>query len=66
MAIPTEGAGAYGVEGDVVYSYPVTVTEGRVQVVEGLEVSDSIRARMKASEQELLEERAAVADLIGG
>jgi len=66
MAIPTRGEGAYGVEGDVVYSYPVTVANGKAEVVTGLELSDDVRARMKASEQELLEERAAVADLIGG
>lgn len=66
MAIPTLGAGPYGVEADVVYSYPVTVKDGRVQVVEGLEVSEAVRARMKVTEQELVEERAAVADLIGG
>ncbi len=65
MAIPTQGRGAYGVMGDVVYSYPVTVKGGRVEVVEGLEVSEAVGARMKASEQELLEERAAVADLLG-
>lgn len=66
MAIPTEGSGAYGVEGDVVYSYPVTVRDGHVKVVEDLDVSDAVRARMKATEQELLEERAAVADLLRG
>ena len=66
MAIPTLGAGPYGVEADVVYSYPVTIKDGRVQVVEGLEVSEAVRARMKVTEQELVEERAAVADLIGG
>src|SRR5690554_4310269 len=66
MAIPTEGSGAYGVEGDVVYSYPVTVRDGHVKVVEGLDVSDAVRARMKATGQELLEERAAVADLLEG
>ncbi|HEX7039490.1 MAG TPA: malate dehydrogenase [Trueperaceae bacterium] len=66
MAIPTLGVGPYEVQADVVYSYPVTVRDGRVHVVEGLEVSEAVRARMRASEQELLEERAAVADLLGG
>ena len=66
MAIPTLGVGPYEVRGDVVYSYPVTVRDGRVHVVEGLEVSEAVRARMRASEQELLEERAAVAGLLGG
>lgn len=66
MAIPTSIAGnAYGVEGDVVYSYPVTISGGKLKVVEGLQVNDAVRARMKASESELTEERAAVEDLLG-
>ena len=35
-------------------------------VVEDLEISDGVRARMAATEQELKEERAAVSDLLGG
>src|SRR5690606_27075680 len=34
MAVATEGSGPYGVEGDVVFSYPVTVSGGHVKVVE--------------------------------
>ena len=62
MAIPNTGQ--YGVEGDIVYSFPVTISGGQVNVVEGLEVSDDVAARMKSSEAELLEEREAVADLL--
>ncbi len=66
MGIPTEVAGDdYGIETDVVYSYPVTVSAGEVSVVSGLDISATVRDRMKASEAELLEERAAVADLLG-
>ena len=62
MAIPNRGH--YGVEGDIVYSFPVTVSGGAVSVVEGLPITDGIRDRMRASEAELLEERAAVEDLL--
>ena len=62
MAIP--GTGAYGVGEGLVYSYPVTVSDGRVSVVEGLTVGDDVRVRMQATEQELLEERAAVEHLL--
>ncbi len=62
MGIPSTGQ--YGVAPDIVYSFPVTISGGTVQVVEGLSVSQSVRSRMKASEAELLEERAAVADLL--
>lgn len=62
MGIPNQGH--YGVDGDIVYSFPVTIKDGEVEVVEGLTVSDEVRERMKASEAELKEERAAVEDLL--
>jgi len=62
MGIPS--VGQYGIAEGIVYSYPVTVRGGAIQVVEGLACSPDVVARMRASEQELLEERAAVADLI--
>ena len=66
MAVPTAAVGhAYGVQGDLVYSYPVTISAGGPTVVEGLEVGEAVRERMKASEAELLEERSAVEDLLG-
>jgi malate dehydrogenase len=63
MAIPSDGH--YGVAPGVMYSFPVTVAGGEVSVVEGLSINDDIRTRMRASEQELQEERAAVAHLLG-
>jgi malate dehydrogenase len=63
MAIPTDGH--YGVGAGLMYSFPVRVRGGRVEVVEGLSVDDATRARMRVSEQELLEERDAVAHLLG-
>ncbi|MEX2536385.1 MAG: malate dehydrogenase [Trueperaceae bacterium] len=62
MAVPSSGQ--YGVIEGVIYSFPVTVSEGRVEVVEGLEPSEDVRRRMKATEAELLEERQAVESLI--
>ena len=62
MGIPSRGW--YGVAEGIIYSFPVTVANGAVTVVEGLENSDFIKERMRLSEQELLEERDAVADLI--
>lgn len=63
MAIPNQGH--YGVDGDLVYSFPVTISGGEVSVVEGLSLTGDLRELMKASEAELKEERAAVADLLG-
>lgn len=62
MGIPSRGH--YGVAEGIVYSFPVTIANGQVRVVEGLAVSEAVGRRMKATEAELLEERAAVADLI--
>ena len=62
MAVPSQGA--YGVEEGLIYSVPVTCEGGRYQVVEGLEINADVRARIEASERELQEERAAVADLL--
>ena len=56
--------GAYGVAKGIIYSFPVTTQIGKVTIVEGLETSDFIQEKLKASEQELLEERAAVEHLL--
>ncbi len=62
MAIPSQGH--YGISEGLIYSFPVTISGGEVKVVEGLEPGESVQARMKASEQELLEELAAVEHLL--
>ncbi|MEX2502963.1 MAG: malate dehydrogenase [Trueperaceae bacterium] len=62
MAIPSRGD--YGVGDGIVYSFPVTCRDGRIDVVQGLERSDDVVRRMEASESELREERAAVESLL--
>lgn len=62
MAIPSKGA--YGVAEGIMYSFPVTCSNGEITVVEGLGVSEAVAKRMKASEDELVEERDAVAHLL--
>lgn len=62
MAIPSTGA--YGIAEGLIYSFPVTVEDGQITVVEGLEPSAAVQARMKTSENELLEELAAVEHLL--
>jgi len=64
MAIPSTGD--YGVAEGIIYSFPVTVKDGEVSVVKGLELPGYIREKMKLTEQELLEERAAIAPLLDG
>ncbi len=64
MAIPSTGA--YDTPKGVIFSYPVTIKNGVYQVVEGLSLSDFDRERLSITGQELLEERATVADLLPG
>jgi malate dehydrogenase len=61
MGIPSDGS--YGIEPGVIYGYPVTVKDGKYEIVQGLSVSDFARARMDATAKELCEERAGVEHL---
>ncbi len=63
MGIPSDGS--YGIEPGIIYSYPVMCKNGHYEIVQGLEVDEFSRGRMKATEDELREERAAVEHLLG-
>ncbi|ROO27941.1 malate dehydrogenase [Salinisphaera japonica] len=62
MAIPSDGS--YDIAPGIMYSYPVICENGGYRIVEGLEISDFARERMQATENELREEREAVAHLM--
>lgn len=55
--------GTYGIEKDLIYSFPVTVTNGEVNIVKGLNINEFSMQRMRLSETELKEERDAVRHL---
>ncbi|CAM5309732.1 Malate dehydrogenase [Rhodanobacter lindaniclasticus] len=61
MGIPSDGS--YGIAPGVIYGYPVTVKNGKYEIVQGLEIGDFSRARMDATDKELREERAGVEHL---
>lgn len=61
MGIPSDGS--YGVEPGVIFGYPVTIKNGKYEIVQGLEVNEFSKARIDATEKELREERAAVEQL---
>jgi malate dehydrogenase len=63
MAIPSDGS--YDIEPGIMYSYPVTCKDGQYEIVQGLEISEFSRSRMDVTENELREERAAIAHLLG-
>ncbi len=56
--------GSYGVEEGLIYSFPVTCEGGNYTIVQGLEINDFSQDLMNKTEQELREERDAVADLL--
>jgi malate dehydrogenase len=61
MAVASDGS--YGVPEGLVYSYPVTTSNGTWEIVQGLEINDFSRKRMDATAAELIEERDAVKEL---
>lgn len=62
MAIPADGS--YGIGEGIVYSYPVRCGDGDYKIVQGLEIDEFSRERMRATESELREERAAIEGLL--
>ena len=55
--------GSYGVPEGLISSFPVTVKDGKWEIVQGLEIDDFSRGRIDASVAELAEERDAVTTL---
>jgi malate dehydrogenase len=62
MAVPSDGS--YGIPEGVIYGFPVTCSNGKYEIVQGLEINAFSRARMEATHKELLEERDGVKDLL--
>lgn len=62
MSVPSDGS--YGVSEGVVYSYPCVCKNGDYQIVKDLPIDEFSREKMKATEQELREERSSIEDLL--
>ena len=62
MAVPSDGS--YGIKEGIIYSYPVRCAKGKYEIVQGLPISDFSRERMSATEEELRQEREAIAALL--
>lgn len=61
MAVFSDGS--YGIEPGLVYSFPVTVVDGKINIVRGLDINEFSAQRMRITEAELKEERDAVKHL---
>ncbi|HCT98546.1 MAG TPA: malate dehydrogenase [Methylococcaceae bacterium] len=55
--------GSYGIEKGLMYSFPVTVEDGELRIVQGLSINEFSRHRMRVTEDELKQERDAVKHL---
>ncbi len=62
MAVLSDGS--YGIDEGLIYSFPVECKAGEYTIISDLDVSDFIREKMVASQQELREERETVAHLL--
>lgn len=63
MGIPSDGS--YGIPKDVMFGYPVTCTNGKYEIVQGLAIDAFSQERINFTLNELEEERAGVAHLLG-
>lgn len=61
MGIPSDDS--YGIKKGLIYSYPVKVAEGKISIVQGLEINPFSQEKMIITENELKEEREAVKHL---
>ncbi len=63
-AVPSDGS--YGIEEGLMFSFPITSDgQGEYSIVQGLSWSDFAREKVALTEQELKDEKAVVADLLG-
>jgi len=62
MAVPSDGS--YGIPEGLMYSFPVTIQDGRYAIVQDLAIDAFSRKKMDVTRAELEDERDAVKDLI--
>ncbi|MBM74368.1 MAG: malate dehydrogenase [Proteobacteria bacterium] len=62
MGIPSDGS--YGVPEGLIFSFPVTIADGKYSIVQGIEHNEFAQSKIQATTDELLSERAAVAELL--
>ncbi len=55
---------SYGINEELMYALPITCENGEWKEIKGLPISDFARKMMTATEQELLSEKEAIADLL--
>ena len=61
MAVASDGS--YGIQKDLIYSFPVTISGGQWSIVKDLAINDFARKMMDATQAELVEERDAALEV---
>ena len=56
--------GSYGIEKGLIYSFPIRSNGAKWEIIQGVPVNDFSRSKITATENELKEEKALVADLL--
>lgn len=62
MAVLSDGS--YGIDKGLVFSFPVQITDGRYQIVQGIEIDSFSRQYLEQNQTELREERQTIQHLI--
>ena len=63
-AVPSDGS--YGIPEDLIFGFPLTSNgQGKVDIVQGIELNDFAQTKIKITTDELLSEKEAVKDLLG-
>ena len=63
-AVPRDGS--YGIPEDLIFGFPLTSNgQGKVDIVQGIELNDFAQTKIKITTDELLSEKEAVKDLLG-
>jgi len=66
MAVFTDGTDGYGIDRNLIYSFPcICKGKGEYEVVKGLPVDDFSKQKMKVTEKELIEERDLAFQIVG-
>ena len=63
MGVPSDGS--YGIPEGIVFGFPVTTENGEYKIIQGLEIDQFSQERINLTLNELNEERAGVAHLLG-
>ena len=64
FSVSTCSDGSYGIEKGLIYSFPTRSNGSKLEIVQGLPLSDFARLKIAATEGELKEEKALTSELL--